>query len=109
MCLQSSSLEVTGNTCVVYDTNLCKCNWEGGEWEGWEETELGWPLLDTAQQGCAGSLALPCPTVEGQLSLSFPGGSAEFGALLHLGTLSADGAGEVSSALPSHLPPLTLG
>jgi len=68
----------------------------------------GWPLLGTAQQGCAGGLAL-CLTMEGRLSLSFPGGCAGFGAPLHLGTLSADGAGEVSSALPSHLPPLALG
>lgn len=70
---------------------------------------MGWPWLETSQQGCAGGLAIPCPTVEGQLLLSFPGGCAGFGAPLHLGTLSADGAGEVSSALPSHLPPLALG
>lgn len=73
------------------------------EGEGWRETELGawgWPWLTTAQQGCAGGLVL-CPTTEGQLLLSFPGGCAGFPAPLHLGTLSADGASEVSSALPS--------
>lgn len=68
MCLQSSPLEAdTGNASVslVCGTILCKCNWVIGAWEGWEETELGWPLLDTAQQGCAGGLALPCPSMEG--------------------------------------------
>lgn len=82
-------------------------NVNGREWEGWEETELGsrgglcWVLPSRGVQ-----VALPCVL---PLSLSFPGGCAGFGAPLHLGTLSADGAGEVSSALPSHLPPLALG
>lgn len=58
-------------------------------------------LLATVQQGCAGGLALG-PVTEGQLLLSFPGGCAGSWAPLHLGTFSADGASEVSSALPPH-------
>lgn len=58
-------------------------------------------LLATVQQGCAGGLVL-CPVTEGQLLLSFPGACAGSWAPPHLGTFSADGASEVSSALLPH-------